>query len=228
MSIWVDERPGRAALCLIAALCCLIGVSAFADDDEIHPIGEHDHFLGRVRVLGTGNKIYPNAGDGKNVFEVNFTSAKDGVQKFVAAPAQGHESVQVFPLKKSPNVSWYMQCPRADLRCGCRNGHSYRGFYIHSDDAKEQGFTFDIATARLDVNDMKITRQDGTTYLAPGVYKIEMETTINKHATSCTLVGNASTKTGLDVARGFKYTVTTQAESEEGSTLTSTQEVDLR
>lgn len=136
---------------------------------------------------------------------------------------------RAFPLKKSPKVEWFFACPQGNNACKCNSGHSFSYFSSGKEEAKAQKFNFVVTPARIDVNDMKITRQDGTVYFAKGKYEVDMDVKFtNGNTYSCNLISQGATKTGLDVMRGFRYVVTTTAISEEGSTLQSTEEIDLR
>lgn len=219
----------KIRLAIAILLAPVLAPAGDVTDEPINPIGQHDHYLGAVHVLGTGKKYYPNAAGAKNTFEITWKSAKENVSKEIAAPELGRESVQVYPLKTAPKVTWYMSCPQGDRRCYCSNGRHYSGFTVGSLEASAQNFTAELKTHRLDVNDMEITRQNGSTYFAKGTYTVYVDVLFkDDKIRRCTLLADAATKTGLDVARGFKYEVVTEAVSEEGSTLSSTQEVDLR
>ena len=63
---------------------------------------------------------------------------------------------------------------------------------------------------RIDVDDMLITRQDGTQYKVQGTYTITME--------GCEVLKKAKTKTGISVPKGYAYKLHVRADSEQGLT----------
>jgi hypothetical protein len=76
-----------------------------------------------------------------------------------------------------------------------------------SANAGDPATTFQLA--RIDVDDVQVSLNDGTTEMRSGVYKVELVTTANgKETLFTTCAVNAATKTGLTVPPGT-YRITT-------------------
>ena len=76
------------------------------------------------------------------------------------------------------------------------------------------GVALEATFRRIDVNDMKVTRPNGSVYFAKGTYTV---TATDSNNTEETVVEDAPTKTGIDVAAGLIDSIEVSALTESGA-----------
>lgn len=187
--------------------------------DEIDPVGEHDHYLGKIIVNGPGVRKFQDATSGSIDVAFWTTTRFERINTSSSAvPDQGIREVRAFP-KKGASVEVF-------FRAG-RNFPPMIPWFTPTN----QGFSKTINLRRIDVNNMLITRQNGTTYRSRGSYNVLFKKNPDDSYSSYdsgSIVLQAATETGVDVPEGYIYLVQVSASSEEGSVLTHNEEVDFR
>jgi hypothetical protein len=184
-------------LLLVSTLSPLRADSPFVDD-IINPIGQHeDHFFGKVEIVAPRERAFSDAGDSQVYIR---TSTVKGAQS------------KVIRTRKVPTAQSITES--VGVLKGKTVAVQYRGggtLNIAKETPNGDGFNIRVALKRIDVNDMLITRQDGSTYYAKGRYCMYA-----MHDRDWTQVTCASTKTGMDVPPGYRYEINVSAVTEEG------------
>ncbi|MCX6125093.1 MAG: hypothetical protein NTV34_10165 [Proteobacteria bacterium] len=207
---------------LVSALglssCGQVGLRKSSLKDEVDPTGEHDHhFFGQVVIRGPGSRKFPDAVESEIIVRFNkhadqFTYVRASTSK---VPNLGVKAFDAFPLK-GRDVCSEVRYSNTWLELGCFT-------------PTEQRFRNTINLKRIDVNDMLITRENGTSYRKPGTYTAYYKSAHNVYSSDDYLGQKThSTGTGVDVPEGFIYIIKVTATSEEGSVLTDSQEFDFR
>lgn len=209
---------GVIAMLLLGAACGRPSGGGSRVGDVINPEGMHEtHYFGNLVLAQLDRRFFENA-------------AKSEV--WIDAPRLPTYQTQTFPTNQFAPGRQYTENVIVLKGRKVTFGVNVSGNSTLVGELTPNGddFVIPVKFKRIDVNDMKITRQDQTTYSAEGTYSVwaaDKDLEPGRPADRL-LAEDMPTHTGVDVPMGLLYRVKIRAVSEEGVTLHQEYLIDYR
>jgi hypothetical protein len=223
-------RPGnytkffRLLLVLMLPLTgCGYSPSGSSLKDEVDPTGEHEtHFFGTINFKQRDNRLRADAVPGFLRFEAYALPNGESGNTFLSEKIP-NQDVLSFPIKvlkgKVVTSGLYHKPNNGYDRKYFPKGYSFK--------PSSQDFNIHLELKRIDVRDMLITRQDGTTYYQKGIYDVLVIGDDGEEKVGSYLY-DLPTNSGVDVLAGYKYRVRVSVRSDEGILQKQTFDLDYR
>lgn len=178
----------------------LLLMSNFAISQVIDPTGNDDWKTLQVTLTTPHKKTFPTYSSCSESFRIQFWDEYDYLYPSKVTKSQSQTKQIQIPAAKSGN--FYVRYELGNDYIRVADGNVENGL-------KKITVQFN----RIDVNDMLVTREDRTTYMAPGRATISY---FDKNGTKRVVCSSMPTKKGINVLPGYKYHIRVGANTEDG------------